>query len=57
MASPGQRQSADLSGVTCKSVSFYKTVESEITWAGENVRLLDAILKGYDKLLASWIKT
>ncbi|WP_444931874.1 hypothetical protein ACJJIF_08940 [Microbulbifer sp. SSSA002] len=42
--------------VKCQVVSRYKTVESQITLTGENIKILDSINEGYRSLLSSWEK-
>lgn len=55
--SPPGTDGKNLSKVKCQVVSRYKTVESQITLTGENIKVLDSINEGYSSLLSSWDST
>lgn len=52
-SSPGT-DGKNLSKVKCQLVNRYKTIESQITLSGENMKLMDSIGSGYLNLLSSW---
>ena len=55
--SPPGTDGKDLSKVKCQIINHYKTVKSQITLSGENIKLLDSINVGYRSLLSSWEST
>ena len=52
--SPPGTDGKNLSKVKCQVVNRYKTVESQITLSGENIKILSSIHEGYSSLLSSW---
>lgn len=44
----------NLSKVKCQIVNRYKTVESQLTLSGENIKAIGPINEGYRSLLSSW---
>ncbi|AUI88498.1 hypothetical protein BS333_19445 [Vibrio azureus] len=52
--SPPGTDGKDLSKVYCHLISYYKTVEIQMSLYGDNIKIMNSINSSYLKLLSSW---